>query len=38
MNPRRERKMGEVARRYGIDEGEFGRVGRRVRWVWPLLP
>jgi hypothetical protein len=38
VNPGKDFKLAEVAKRHGIDLGEFGRVGRRLRWVWPLLP
>lgn len=38
VNPSRDRKLDEVASRHHIDPARFRRVGRRLRWVWPLLP
>jgi len=38
VNPGKDGKLEEVAASHRIDLGEFGRVGRRLRWVWPLLP
>ncbi|KAI9712973.1 MAG: hypothetical protein M1812_006720 [Candelaria pacifica] len=37
VNPKKDRKIDAVAQMYGIDPVAFGRVGRRLRWVWPLL-
>jgi hypothetical protein len=38
VNPGKDYKLDEVASRHRIDPGQFERVGRRLRWVWPLLP
>ena len=38
VNPRKDSKLREVATRHGIDPERFEWVGRRLRWVWPLLP
>lgn len=38
VNPGKDHKLGEVASRHQIDPVKFKRVGRRLRWVWPLLP
>lgn len=38
VNPAKDRKLAEVASRHQIDPGEFKRVGRKLRQVWPLLP
>ncbi|EQL02553.1 hypothetical protein OCS_01744 [Ophiocordyceps sinensis CO18] len=38
VNPARDHKLGQVARRNGIDAAKFVRVCRRLRRVWPLLP
>jgi hypothetical protein len=38
VNPAKDSKLDEVARRHGFQAERFRRVGRRVRWVWPLLP
>jgi len=38
VNPGRDGKLEVVAARHGIDPSAFRRVGRRLRWVWPLLP
>ncbi|KAI9704997.1 MAG: hypothetical protein M1836_006777 [Candelina mexicana] len=37
-NPGKDHKLELVALRHGIDAEKFGRVGRKLRWVWPLLP
>lgn len=38
VNPAKDGKLDEVSARHGIDVVRFRRVGRRLRWVWPLLP
>ncbi|GKZ21541.1 hypothetical protein AbraIFM66951_006723 [Aspergillus brasiliensis] len=38
VNPRKGAKLDEVAGRHGMDKGNFGRVGRRLLWVFPVLP
>jgi hypothetical protein len=38
VNPGKDSKLGEVAARHQIDPVVFERVGRRLRWVWPLMP
>lgn len=38
VNPSKDDKLGEVARRYQIDERRFRRICRSLRRIWPLLP
>jgi hypothetical protein len=38
VNPSKDSKLDEVARRHGIDSGEFRRICAGLRRVWPLLP
>lgn len=38
VNPSKDDKLHVVALRHQIDPERFKRVGRRLRWVWPLLP
>ena len=38
VNPRKDSKLEEVARRHGIDAKLFVRVAHGLRWVWPLPP
>jgi len=38
VNPAKDSKLDEVSARHGIDVVRFRRAGRRLRWVWPLLP
>ncbi|KHN94157.1 uncharacterized protein MAM_07997 [Metarhizium album ARSEF 1941] len=38
VNPARDVKLGQVASRHHLEPGEFVRVCRRLRRVWPLLP
>lgn len=38
VNPTKDRKLDEVARRHQIDPERFVRVAGRVRRVWPLFP
>ncbi|KAF9072846.1 hypothetical protein BDP27DRAFT_1319500 [Rhodocollybia butyracea] len=38
VNPAKDSKLQEVALRHQIDPEKFKQVGRRLRWVWPLLP
>lgn len=38
VNPGKDFKLGEVASRYKIDRDKFERVGRQLRWIWPLFP
>ena len=38
VNPAKDSKLDEVARRHGFQVEKFRSVARRVRWAWPLLP
>ncbi|KAI1812468.1 hypothetical protein GGS20DRAFT_557849 [Poronia punctata] len=38
VNPGKDDKLGDVARRHGIDGERFRRVGGWLRRVWPLFP
>ena len=38
VNPSKDGKLDEVASRHQIDIEQFGRLGRRLRRVWPLFP
>lgn len=38
FNPGKDTKLGGVASRHQIDPEGFERVGRRLRWGFPLLP
>ncbi|KAH7120461.1 hypothetical protein EDB81DRAFT_231625 [Dactylonectria macrodidyma] len=38
VNPARDHKLQEVARRHGIEPAAFQLVCRRLRMIWPLLP
>lgn len=38
VNPRKDHKLEEVARRHQIDPAKFKRVSCQLRRVWPLLP
>ncbi|KIK59251.1 hypothetical protein GYMLUDRAFT_97755 [Collybiopsis luxurians FD-317 M1] len=38
VNPSKDDKLAVVALRHQIDPEKFKRVGRRLRWIWPLLP
>ena len=38
INPSKDHKLDEIASRHQIDPGQFERVSRRLRRVWPLLP
>lgn len=38
VNPAKDAKLDAVAARHGINPVTFRTVGRRLRWVWPLLP
>lgn len=38
VNPSKDQKVQEVARRHGIDPIHFTRICRRLRVIWPLLP
>ncbi|CCC14335.1 hypothetical protein SMACR_08922 [Sordaria macrospora] len=38
INPLKDRKLGEVSARHGIDPDKFRNTGRMLRRVWPLLP
>ncbi|CAM1502317.1 Fc.00g043010.m01.CDS01 [Cosmosporella sp. VM-42] len=38
VNPAKDAKLDEVAGRHGLDKEEFRRVGKRLRYIWPLLP
>ncbi|KAH7304155.1 hypothetical protein B0I35DRAFT_445593 [Stachybotrys elegans] len=38
VNPSKDAKVQEVARRHNLDPAKFTRVCRRLRLLWPLLP
>ena len=38
VNPKKDTKLAEVARRHQIDSAQFRSVGGRLRTIWPLLP
>lgn len=38
VNPKKDGNLEQVATRHRIDPEKFKRVGRRLRWIWPLLP
>jgi hypothetical protein len=37
-NPKKVEKLGDIARRYRLDEQEFRRVSEKKLKYWPLLP
>ena len=38
VNPQKDKKLAEVARRHQIDPAQFRSVGGRLRKIWPLIP